>query len=72
MEQRWYASQGKITSIEEWNRPVAQLRHAQFDVQGANAVLEALGLDPFGTTNPRDWKSRDESDDPEESVEETE
>ena len=44
----------------------------QFDVQGANAILEALGFDPSGTTNPRDWKSHDESDDPEETVEETE
>ena len=39
----------------------------QFDVAGANAILEALGYDPLGTTNPRD---RDDSDETEENAEE--
>lgn len=39
----------------------------RFDVDGANAILEALGYDPLGTTKPRD---RDDSDEAEENAEE--
>lgn len=42
----------------------------QFDVQGANAILEALGFGPLGSTDPSEWDSPPEAGRSEENAEE--